>query len=159
MYVSVCVWVCVDGHRNIETCLHFKVMFSWFFCWFYKYSHILLFFYHRVTYYKYIYILHFTYSHNLKHYLFGVLLVFIVEPMQLDICLCLEHLQILAVLELGVLLAQYPSEHLSRLHAGQHYAAALIPMRRRAAIPGTLQSMAFTHFRRVCLYQAQQLTS
>lgn len=52
----------------------------------------------------------------------------------------LEHLQVLAMLKLGILLAQYPGEHLSCLHAGQHYAAALIPMSRRAAIARTLEN-------------------
>lgn len=51
----------------------------------------------------------------------------------------LEHLQILAVLELGVLLAQDPGEHLAGLHAGQHHAAAFVPMRRRIGVPWSLK--------------------
>jgi len=57
----------------------------------------------------------------------------------LDRFALLEHLQILAVLELGVLLAQDPGEHLAGLHAGQHHAAAFVPMRRRIGVPWSLK--------------------
>lgn len=53
----------------------------------------------------------------------------------------LENLQVLAVLELGVLLAQDPGEHLAGLHAGQHHAAALVPVGRRVGVPWSLQSV------------------
>lgn len=43
----------------------------------------------------------------------------------------LEYLQILAIFKFRILFAQYPGEHLTRLHAGQYNAATLIPVRRR----------------------------
>ena len=40
----------------------------------------------------------------------------------------LQHMKILAVLELAVLLAEQPGEHLSGLHTGTHDASRLVPV-------------------------------
>lgn len=47
----------------------------------------------------------------------------------------LQHLQIFAVFEFGIFLAQNPCDHLTRLHAGLHNTAILIPMRRWTLSP------------------------
>lgn len=41
---------------------------------------------------------------------------------------CLKHVKVLAVLELAVLLAEQPGQHLPGFHAGTHHASGFVPV-------------------------------